>query len=91
VGFVIGLFAGALAAGAALWLGKETLSDAIMSLPLPAAVVKTALWESRFQKLIDDGREQCEEAVRVEIGKRLKALQPEITDRIMSKARSLWG
>jgi hypothetical protein len=91
VGFVIGLLAGALAAGAVLWLGKESLSDAIMNLPLPAAVVKSALWQSRFQKLIDDGREQCEESVRVEVGKRLKALQPEITDRIMSKARSLWG
>jgi hypothetical protein len=74
-----------------LWFGKEALSDAVMNLPLPGALVKTALWESRFQKLIDDGREQCEESVRVEVGKRLKAQQPEITDRIMSKARSLWG
>jgi len=91
VGFLIGLVAGALAAGAALWFGKEALSDAVMNLSLPAAVVKTALWESRFQKLIDDGREQCEESVRIEVGKRLKALQPEITDGILSKARSLWG
>jgi hypothetical protein len=91
VGFVIGLMAGTLAAGAALWFGKEALSDAVLNLPLPGALVKTALWESRFQKLIDDGREQCEESVRVEVGKRLKAQQPEITDRIMSKARSLWG
>ena len=90
VGFVIGLMAGALAAGAALWFGKETLTDAVMNLRLPGVVVQTALWESRFQKLIDDGREQCEESVRSEIGKRLGALQPEITDRIMSKARNLW-
>jgi hypothetical protein len=91
VGFLIGLMAGALAAGAALWFSKEALSDALMNLPLPGAVVKTALWESRFQKLIDDGRERCAESVRIEVGKRLKALQPEITDHIVAKARSLWA
>ena len=90
VGFVIGLVGGAVAAIAALWLGKESIAAAVNNFRLPAAVVKTALWESRFQRLIDDGREQCEEAVRLEVGKRFKTLQPEITDGILSKARSLW-
>lgn len=91
VGFLIGLLAGALAAGAALWLGKETLGDAVLNLSLPASAVKAVLWESRFQRVIDDGRKQCEESVRVEMGKSLKALQPAMTDRIVSQARSLWG
>jgi hypothetical protein len=91
VGFLIGLCAGALAAGAALWLGKEALGDRLLNLSLPATAVKAALWESRFQRLIDDGRKRCEESVRVEVGKNLKVLQPAMTDRIVAQARTLWG
>jgi Protein of unknown function (DUF2868) len=90
VGFLIGLLAGAVAAAAALWFGKESIREAVTNLKLPAAIVKTALWPSRFRKLIEDGRQECEEVVRVEVFHRLKALQPEIGARIMSKARSLW-
>ncbi len=90
VGFVIGLVAGAIAAAAAWWFGKDSIAAAVNNLRLPAAVVKTALWESRFQRLIDQGHAQCEESVRVEVGKRLTTLQPEIAEGIMSKARSLW-
>ncbi|MDH3445147.1 MAG: DUF2868 domain-containing protein, partial [Deltaproteobacteria bacterium] len=53
VGFMIGLVGGALVAGAAWWFGKETINDAITNIDLPAAVVQTALWESRFQRLIE--------------------------------------
>jgi hypothetical protein len=91
VGFVIGLVGGAVAAGAALWLGKDSVAAAVHNLPLPAAVVKTALWESRFQRLIAEGRAQCEESVRLEAARRLNALQPEITDAIVARARSLWA
>ncbi len=91
VGFMIGLIGGVFVAGAAWWFGKETINEAVTNIDLPAAVVQTALWESRFQRLIEDGRRKCEESVRVEVENKLKALQPEITDGITAKARSLWG
>jgi hypothetical protein len=91
VGFLVGLLAGALAAGAAWWLGKEALNEAVMNVSLPAPVVKAALWDSRFEKLVHDGRYQCIESVRTEIGKRLTALQPEIAESILARIRSLWA
>ena len=90
VGFVIGLILGAVVAAGAWWLGKEKVADAVEAIDLPAVVVRTALWESRFQRLADDGRKQCEDSVRAEVDERLKALQPRITTEILSRVRSLW-
>ena len=90
VGFLIGLIVGAVVAVGAWWLGKEKVADAVESLDLPAAVVRTALWESRFQRLADYGRKKCEDSVRAEVNERLSALQPRITTEILSRIRSLW-
>jgi Protein of unknown function (DUF2868) len=90
VGFLIGLIVGAVLAAGAWWLGKEKVADAVEALDLPAVVVRTALWESRFQRLADDGRKKCEDSVRAEVDERLKALQPRITTEILSRVRSLW-
>jgi hypothetical protein len=90
VGFVIGLIAGAVVAAGAWWFGKDKIAAAVENLYLPAAVVRTALWESRFQRLADDGRKKCEDSVRGEVDERLKALQPRITTEILSRVRSLW-
>jgi hypothetical protein len=61
VGFLIGLIVGAVVAAGAWWLGREKIAAAVENLYLPAAVVRTALWESRFQRLADDGRKKCED------------------------------
>ena len=90
VGFVIGLIAGAVVAASAWWLGKERVVDAVEAIDLPAVVVRTALWESRFQRLAEDGRRRCEDSVRAEVDERLTALQPKITREILSRVRSLW-
>jgi hypothetical protein len=90
VGFVIGLVAGAVVAAGAWWFGKDKIAAAVENLYLPATVVRTALWESRFQRLADDGRKKCEDSVRGEVNERLKALQPRITTEILSRVRSLW-
>jgi hypothetical protein len=90
VGFLIGLIIGAVVAAGAWWWGKEKIAQAIENLDLPAVVVRAALWESRFQRLADDGRKQCEAAVRAEVDERLKALQPRITTEILARVRSLW-
>jgi hypothetical protein len=90
VGFLIGLIAGAVVAAGAWWLGKEKIASAVENLYLPAAVVRTALWESRFERLADDGRKKCEASVRGEVDERLRALRPRITSEILSRVRSLW-
>jgi len=90
VGFLIGLIVGSVVAVGAWWLGKEKIANAVETLDLPAVVVKTALWESRFQRLIDDGRKQFEESVRGSVDEWLKALQPRITTEILARVRSLW-
>jgi membrane protein implicated in regulation of membrane protease activity len=90
VGFVIGLIAGAVVAAGAWWFGKAKIAAAVENLYLPAAVVRTALWESRFQRLADDGRKKCEDSVRGEVDERLKTLQPRITTEILSRVRDLW-
>jgi len=90
VGFLIGLIIGAVVAAGAWWWGKEKIAQAIENLDLPAVVVRAALWESRFQRLAEDGRKQCQDSVRAEVDQRLKALQPRITTEILARVRSLW-
>ena len=87
---MLGLIIGAVVAAGARWWGKEKIAQAIENLDLPAVVVRAALWESRFQRLAEDGRRQCQDSVRAEVDQRLKALQPRITTEILARVRSLW-
>jgi hypothetical protein len=90
LGFVIGFVAGAVAAAGAWWLGKESLAGALANVRLPAPVVRGALWQSRFRRLIDEGRARCGESVRAEVASRFKTLEPEITEAVVTRARTLW-
>jgi hypothetical protein len=90
VGFLIGLIAGAVIAAGAWWLGKEKVAEAVERFDLPGVVVRTALWESRFQRLADEGRKQCRESVRAAVDERLEALRPRITAEILVCVRRLW-
>ena len=90
VGFLIGLIAGAVIAAGAWWLGKEKVAETVEGFDLPGVVVRTALWESRFQRLADDGRRKCRESVRTEVDERLEALRPRITAEILVCVRRLW-
>jgi hypothetical protein len=90
VGFLIGLIAGAVIAAGAWWLGKEKVAEAVERFDLPGVVVRTALWESRFQRLADDGRKKCRESVRAAVDERLEALRPRITAEILVCVRRLW-
>jgi hypothetical protein len=90
VGFLIGLVGGAVIAAGAWWLGRERVADAVEGFDLPGIVVRTALWESRYQRLIDEGREKCRESVRAEVSDRLRALQPRITAEVLACVRQLW-
>jgi len=90
VGFLIGLVIGAIVAVGAWWVGKQAIVETIESLHLPGTVIKAALWDSRFQKLLDEGRQKCEEAVRASVEEKLQPLSPAITAEILSRVRSLW-
>lgn len=90
VGFLIGLVVGAVVAAGAWWVGKEKIAETIETFNLPGMIVKAALWESRFQKLLDDGRQKCAETVRASVEEKLKPLNPVIATEILSRVRNLW-
>jgi hypothetical protein len=91
VGFVIGLILGAVLAAGAWWFGKEKIVETVDNVRLPAMVVRTALWDARFNRLIGDGRAKCEESVRATTEERLNSMRLKITNEIMFRIRSLWG
>jgi hypothetical protein len=90
VGFLIGLIAGAVVAAGAWWLGREKIAATVESLPLPGAVVRTILWESRFQRLVVEARQKCEDSVRAKVGEKMHTLKPQITAEILIRVRGLW-
>ena len=89
IGFLIGLVAGAVVAAGAWWFGKDKITETVEHILLPAAVVRTALWQSRFQRLLAEAREKCEESVRAKVDENLQALVPQITDEILLRLRRL--
>jgi Protein of unknown function (DUF2868) len=89
IGFLIGLVAGAVVAAGAWWFGKDKIAETVEHVLLPAAVVRTALWQSRFQRLVADAREKCEESVRAKVDENLQTLIPQITNDILLRLRRL--
>jgi hypothetical protein len=89
IGFLIGLVAGAVAAAGAWWFGKERITETVEHVLLPAAVVRTALWQSRFQRLLAEAREKCEQSVRAKVDENLQPLIPQITNEILLRLRRL--
>jgi hypothetical protein len=89
IGFLIGLVAGAVVAAGAWWFGKDKITETVEHILLPAAVVRTALWQSRFQRLLAEAREKCEESVRAKVDENLHTLIPQITDEILLRLRRL--
>jgi hypothetical protein len=89
VGFLIGLIAGTVVAAGAWWFGKDKITDTVEQILLPAPVVRTALWQSRFQRLLAEAREKCEESVRAKVDEKLQTLIPQITEEILLRLRRL--
>lgn len=89
IGFLIGLVAGAVVAAGAWWFGKDKITETVEHILLPAAVVRAALWQSRFQRLLAEAREKCEESVRAKVDENLQTLIPQITDEISLRLRRL--
>ncbi|HQU70914.1 MAG: Hsp70 family protein [Calditrichaeota bacterium] len=66
-GWIVGAVAALVAGWFALEAGKEKIGEFVESTPLPAAVVKLLLWESRVKSILEDGRRQLGEQLRREI------------------------
>jgi hypothetical protein len=76
-------------AAGAWWFGKDKITETVEHVLLPAAVVRTALWQSRFQRLLAEAREKCEASVRAKADENLQALIPQITNEILLRLRRL--
>jgi hypothetical protein len=59
--------------------------------PLPAALLKVALWSARYKRLIDKGRTKCHEAVCESLVFQLDQLASQIADHIWDGLRPLVG
>ncbi len=90
IGFLIGAVIGVVAAGAAWHFGKDKITDFVETIDLPAAVIRASLWESRFEKLVEDGRKQCHESVKTQVEEQMNPLVPGIAEEILIQVRRLW-
>ena len=91
VAWVIGAVGGLVAAGATLWAGRTVLRQGIEDMHLPAAVLKVALWSSRFERVIAEGRTRCAESVRKSLAVDMEPLSEAIGDHVWSGLRVALG
>ena len=91
VGLLLGGVAGLLVAGISWWQGREQITDAMKDIPLPGAVVRLALWSSRFERLVADGRTACGKEVRTVVSRELGPLTNAIAEQIWARVRPVLG
>ena len=91
VGFLIGALAGLIGAGGAYWLGRDQAVSVVKRVSLPGVVVRGLLRETRFARIIDEGRETCQRSVRDLVQERLESLAPEIAETIWADVKPLVG
>ncbi|MGH7782905.1 MAG: hypothetical protein ACREO5_03550 [Candidatus Binatia bacterium] len=90
IGFLIGLIGGAVVTAGAWWYGKQRITEAIETVPLPASLLRAALWQSRFDRLVEQGRTKCAESVKAKVDEMLAPLRPKISEEILLGVRRLW-
>jgi hypothetical protein len=67
------------------------LRQGIEDVYLPAAVLKMALWSSRFERVIVEGRTRCSESVRKSLAVDMEPLSEAIGDHVWSGLRIALG
>ena len=90
IGFVIGLIGGAVVTAGAWVDGKQRITEAL-GLSRPASLLRIVLWESCFDKLVDDGRAKCAESVKAKVDEMLAPLRPKISEEILLGLVELWN
>ena len=91
VGWIIGAVGALAATGAAFILGRDRLRQGVKVVPLPATVLKVALWSARYKRLIAEGREKCQQAVSESLVAQLDQLASQIADHVWNGLRPLVG
>lgn len=91
VGFLIGALATFVAAGGAYLAGRDKIASTVEQVRLPAAVVKTVLWESRWSSMIADGRVRCEAQVEALVSSQLAPLPDRLSNEIWTAVKPLLG
>ncbi len=91
VGFLIGAVAGLLVGAGAWWYGRERIIAHVENISLPATLVRMALWRSRFDNLIQEGRTQCHELVTARVIELLSPLGPQISNEVWTGIERLWN
>jgi hypothetical protein len=90
VGFLIGAVIGLIVGAGAWWLGREKITERVDNISLPGRVVRMALWQSRFDKLIQEGRTKCYELVKTRAGDLLSPLASQIASEVWIGLERLW-
>ena len=91
IGWIIGAIGGLIASVGALAVGRRKLRESLKDVPLPAAVVKAALWTRRFDRLIAAGRNKCDESVRNTLAQHLEQFSSTVADQVWKRLRTLVG
>ena len=91
IGWIIGAIGGFVATVGALTVGRHRLRESLKDVPLPAAVVKAALWTRRFDRLIDAGRKKCDESVRNTLAVHMEQFSSTVADQVWKRLRVLVG
>jgi hypothetical protein len=91
VGWVIGAVGGLIVAGAAFFLGRDKLRQGLETVPIPAPVLRVALWRRRFDRIVAEGRRKCSAAVREALTERIDPLAGRISERVWHGLRPVVG
>ena len=90
VGFLIGAVVGLIAGAGAWWWGRDKITEHIENISLPSALVGMVLWQSRFDRLIQDGRSKCHDVVQTRVTELLSPVSSRIGGEVWTRLEELW-
>ena len=90
IGFIIGAILGLVAAAGTLWYGKEKIKDATENITIPATILKMVLRESKYNKVINEGRNNIKNSIKEELHLKFEPLLPKISDEIWTGIKKVW-
>jgi hypothetical protein len=90
IGFLIGAVAGLALGAGAWWWGRERITEHIEGISLPGKLVGAVLWQSRFDRLIEEGRTKCRDVVTARVGEMMSPLSARIGGEVWTRLGELW-